>query len=180
MAIQFSNNKQANRPQKGTESWWQAQHNSARWNVLLVFVFTAINILMLFTDTDRYFLFSAWFPYWKSVEAVITKNVGLLIVCIAFTVLALICFLLWKKSKYIPVITAGLFGLDCIYLVYWVVRYQELISLADMTGDMVLTALFHLWVAYYMVQGIRSALALEKMKAAAAPVAQNDYKGPEF
>lgn len=178
MAIQFSNRKQANRPQKGTEAWWQAQYNSARWNVLLVFVFTAINMVMFFADpmNARYFLFSAWLPYFESVVAAVTSNTALLSVCIAVVVLYLVCFLLWKKSKYIPMATAVLFGIDCLYIVYWFTRYDG----SDMMGDMVLTILFHVWVAYYLVQGIRSALALEKMKAAAAPVAQNDYKGPEF
>ena len=39
------------------------KYNTTRYNLLLVIGFTLVNIILLVTNSDRYFLFSAYIPY---------------------------------------------------------------------------------------------------------------------
>lgn len=41
----------------------EKKYNSARFNLLLVVAFTAVNIILLVTNSNSYFLFSAYVPY---------------------------------------------------------------------------------------------------------------------
>ena len=41
----------------------QRRYNNARYNLLLVVIFTAINLVLLATGSDTYFLFTATVPY---------------------------------------------------------------------------------------------------------------------
>ena len=47
----------------------EVKYNSARGNMLLVVVFTLINIVLLMTNANSYFLFSAFVPYMLISEA---------------------------------------------------------------------------------------------------------------
>ena len=63
----MSETKPANRPQgpeKGSLPYLQARNRTRRMNLLLILAFTVINVALIFTDANSYFLFSALLPYW--------------------------------------------------------------------------------------------------------------------
>lgn len=55
--VSFKNNKTSER------YTLENKYNTTRYNLLLVIGFTLINIVLLVTNSDRYFLFSAYIPY---------------------------------------------------------------------------------------------------------------------
>ena len=46
---------------------YEQKYNSARMNLLIVVAFTVINLILLVTNSDTYFLFSAFVPYFITV-----------------------------------------------------------------------------------------------------------------
>ena len=42
---------------------YEQKYRSSRMNLLLVVIFTVVNLILLVTNTDTYFLFSAFIPY---------------------------------------------------------------------------------------------------------------------
>ena len=50
---------------------YMQKYNMSRMNLLLVVAFTAINILLLVTNANSYFLFSAFIPYFLTTMGMI-------------------------------------------------------------------------------------------------------------
>ncbi len=158
------------------EQAFTQQYNAARKNLLLVVVFSAINVMFLVLDSFSYFLFSASFPYMLvdlgkylcgmypaeyyvgDLEAAFflppSVYYVLLSMAAVIIVLYLLCFLFSKNGKVGWLIFALVFfGLDTVGMfVYF-----------QIGADMVLDVLFHIWVLVLLCIGIRAHFMQKKL-----------------
>lgn len=130
-------------------------YNTARANLLLVVVFTAVNLVLTLVSADMYFLFSATVPQFILSLGYAMENSVLLTVCAVIAFLGcgvyLLCWLLSKKHRAWMVVSLVLFALD------------TLVSLWMLTLDtsMLIDVAIHGWVLYYLITGT---VAVVKMK----------------
>lgn len=133
----------------------ERQFLSSRLTVLLICVFTAINIILALTGSDSYFLFSASIPYYAVILSYIgvaagELPMGVLIVAIAFAVVViaayLLCFIFGKKHFGWLIAALILFSLDTIYFIY--------IIISAFDASMIIDIVFHLYVIYSLVMSV--------------------------
>ncbi|MBQ3183762.1 MAG: hypothetical protein IJB57_08835 [Clostridia bacterium] len=174
-----------NKPQQTSVSPRQSleiKYNSARGNLLMVIVFTVVNILLLVTNSNSYFLFSAFVPYilvengwyytgkypveaygeYYSDMAFAADVVLYVLIAVAVIVLAVyfLCWLFSKKQRAGWIVVALVFfALDTVgYLLY-----AFMYGMLDMSS--VIDILFHAWVIYYLVGGLVANAKLKKLPA---------------
>ncbi len=177
-----------NKPQQANLSPRQAleaKYNSARGNLLLVVVFTLINIVLLMTNANSYFLFSAFIPYMLIDEAwfytgrypaeiyeeyypdmIFSQDTLLyILVAIAFIVLLVYIFSWFfaKNNRAGWLVTALVFfSIDTVgYILYYL--YYGMLDLSC-----IIDILFHVWVLYYLVNGLIASAKLKKLPEDAA------------
>lgn len=160
----------------------QMKYNSARGNLLLVILFTAVNVLLLVANTGSYFLFSAFIPYMLVDEgmfytgrypaeiyeeyfpdmAFLGDNLFYALICVSITILALyfLCWLFSKNNRAGWIVTALVFfSLDTAgYLLYGL-----LYGMLDVSS--IIDVLFHVWVLYYLINGLVANAKLKKLPA---------------
>ena len=147
----------------------ERQYLSARANLLLVIIATAVNLLLLVSNSDLYFLFSASIPYYivtmgmylcgrfpadaygeSGAELIFLDNSVFIITLVVAVILILLYLLAWFMSNKNRVgwltFALVLFGLDT----------AGLLLIYGLSFDMVLDILFHAWVLYYLVVGIKA------------------------
>ena len=153
------------------------QYTAARSNLLLVVIFTLVNVILVLANSNKYFLFSAHIPYiivsmakllcgryeeefYVEVlggvpEYFLSDTVFYVMLAIAFVSIALylLCFFFSAKGRWGWLIVSLVFIIaDTLYLFYnW-----------GFSIDSVLDYLFHAWIIYYLITGIR---AIRKLKA---------------
>lgn len=152
-----------------------AKYHNGRHNLLLVVLFTAINLVMLFTNSGRYFLFSAYVPY--LIGGVAMYSCGkypaemydgdmadyeffdtsfLVVACIIAVVIVGVYLLCWFMAKK-PRVGFMVFG-----LVLFIVDTAVMIfNCAGFLSEMILDVVFHGWVLISLINGI---LAYNKLK----------------
>lgn len=152
------------------------RYSSARHNILLVLIFTTINIVLLVANSDSYFLFSAYIPYLVVTYGMLFCGrfpaeyyedlldygfefldtgyfVGTLIVAVVICVFYLICWLFSDKNRVGWMITAlVLFSIDTLMMV-----------LGGLSIDSALDVLFHGWVIVSLSMGIAAHFKLKKL-----------------
>ena len=161
--------------QPSPRALYEQKYRTSRMNLLLVVAFTAINLILLITNANSYFLFSAFVPYFiaglgmmicgrfpeeyyegmeeltffdNSVFAV------LLIIAFALTLLYLLAWFMSSKNRSGWLIFALVFfAIDTIAMIF-----IDGISLAG-----ILDVAFHGWVIYYLVIGISAAKKLKEL-----------------
>ncbi len=137
----------------------QQQYATARSNLLLMLLFTVINIVLLVAQTDTMFLFSATVPYFTMALGIYGENTIFLGICICVTVITLVlyalCWLLSKKHRGWMIAALVLFILDTVALA------ALYLSVDDFTG--ILDALIHIWVLYYLILGVVSGKKLSDL-----------------
>ena len=142
-------------------------YNMARYNLLLVVIFSLINVVLCLVGQDTYFLFSAIIPYfiastgalWGGLypteyytELNMTEadflSVGFVVACAvaAIVIIALyfVCWLLSKKHVAFMIIALGLFALDTVLMPI----------LFSISLDWILDYVFHAWVLVSLIIGI--------------------------
>ena len=150
----------------------------ARINLVLVFAFTAVNIVLLAAGSGTYFLFSASVPYFIALigailcgsfppeyytEAGILPNellpshmmVGFILVAMGIAALYLLAFLLSKKR---PVWLL-------VALVFFVIDTVAMFLFSGLSIDMLLDLLFHVWVLVELILGVRAVKQLKTLPA---------------
>jgi hypothetical protein len=160
----------------------EMKYASARRDILLVLGFTIINIILLVTNTNTYFLFSAYIPYLiadfamyfcgkypaEYYEGVALDFYGdtVFAVMLALAALILVMYLLsWffsdKGRVGWLIFAAVLFGLDTAGML-----------LMGVSLEYVLDILFHAWFLYSLIGGIVAYYKLKKLppEEEAAPV----------
>lgn len=162
----------------------EQRYNRSRMNLLLVVVFTAINLILLVTNADTYFLFSAFIPYFITVmgmllcgrfpeeyydgmeDMVFLDNSAFVILLIISVVLTLLYLLAWimsgKKRVGWLIFALVFFGLDTI----------GMLVLNGIAVDSVIDILFHAWVIVDLILGIRAHYKLKKMPVEEAQPAE--------
>lgn len=170
------NNKTNAQPLSEREKLEQ-KYNRGLANLLLVIIFTVINVVLLVTNADRYFLFSAFVPYLLAsfgmlfcglfpeeyyydmpVMEYYDTSFMVAMIAIALVILSLY-FLGWffaKKKKVGWLIFAlVLFAVDTITLLLY----------NGFATDSIIDILFHAWVLFYLISSTTSYFKLKKLPA---------------
>ncbi len=152
------------------------KYASACGNIMLVVVFTLINVVLLLINANTYFLFSAYVPYAIATIGVLLCGMApaeaytgdlamaeflptsFFVVClvVAAVIIALyfICWLLARKQKYGWLTVAlVLFGIDTLLM----------LVLAEFDTSMIMDYVFHGWVVVSLIGGISAAAKLKKL-----------------
>lgn len=146
---------------------YEQKYNTSRMNLLIVVIFTAINLLLLVTNSDYYFLFSAFIPYFIAGTGmllcgrfpeefyvdefegmVILDNSVFVILLIISIVLTLLYLLAWFMSKKQRV------GWLVFALVFFCLDTIGMFVISGISLESAFDILFHAWVIYYLVTGI--------------------------
>lgn len=172
MASFFSKNQQAAPVSQRT--LYQNKYNSARSNLMLVVLFTVINIILLVTQSNSYFLFSAFIPYIIVGEGMLfcgmypaefyadelagmefmDKSLFTVMLVIAAVIVAiyLLCWIFSKKNKVGWLVAA---------LVLFVVDTVGMLVLSGFSSDSIIDVVFHIWVIWSLISGV---IAYNKLK----------------
>ena len=151
----------------------EGKYKSSRFNLLLVIIFTVINIVLLVTQSNRYFLFSATVPYFIADLGMLyagmypeefyfetgitplfdtTGFVFFLSVAILILVFYLICFMQSKNKKVGWLIAA---------LVFISIDTAMCLLLYGFEG--ILDIVFHGWVIFDIASGIKAYSDFKKL-----------------
>ena len=144
------------------------KYHTGRFNLLIVIALTAINILLVVTGTNRYYLFSASIPYYvayaaayacgkfpsemyENLETEMTfLGTGYLIAMTALALLLLSFYLLsFFLSKHRP---AWLM----LALIFFIIDTVALIALFGVSLDAALDIICHAIVIFELVSGVRA------------------------
>ena len=147
----------------------ERQYLSARSNLLLVIVFTAINLLLLVTNSDMYFLFSASIPYYLVTMGMymcgrfpaeyygadfdslvfLDNSVFVILLVISISIIALYLLTWFMSSKN-----------RCGWLIFALVLFTldtvGMLLFYGLSFEAAFDILFHAWVIYYLVMGIKA------------------------
>lgn len=155
---------------------YEQKYRRSRGNLLLVVIFTAINLLLLVTNADSYFLFSAFIPYFIATigmllcgrfpEEYYTGELAgmtfldnsvfiiLLVISVVLTLLYLLAWILSSKNRVGWLIfSLVFFGLDTI----------GMLLISGISLDSVFDLLFHAWAIYDLILGIRAHYKWKKL-----------------
>lgn len=154
----------------------EQKYKSSRMNLLLVVIITAINLLLLVTNRDTYFLFSAFIPYFiaglgmylcgrfpdeyysdMTAEPLFFGNTVfavILAVSIALTLLYLLAWFLSNKNRV---------GWLIFALAFFLVDTLGLLLINGVSLDSIFDIIFHAWVIYYLAAGISAHFKLKKL-----------------
>lgn len=148
---------------------YESKYTTARMNLLLVVAFTAINLILLVTNADVYFLFSASVPYYITGMGMLLcgrfpaeyytgelagmsfldNSVFYLLLAIS-CILTLLYLLAWFLSSKHRV------GWLIFALVFFSIDTAGMLLIEDITFASIFDILFHGWVIYYLCLGIRA------------------------
>lgn len=181
--------KNSNTQQVSQQEMLSSKYQNARHNILLVVVFTLINLVLLITNSNTYFLFSAIIPYYivdlamllcgkYPAEFYTGEFAGMeyldnsfFVTAIVMAAVILILYLLsWFYAKKPSV------GWMVFALVFFVIDTLAMLWLSGISSDMILDIVFHGWVIVSLINGIISYSKLKKLpeevQAPAEPTAQ--------
>ncbi len=156
----------------------ETRYNNSRMNLLLVVAFTAINIVLLVTKSDTYFLFSAFIPYAMVTlgmmlcgmfpeeyygedlagmeffdSTVFAVFLGIAIVMVA---LYLLSWIFSKKNRV---------GWLVFALVIFAVDTLGMFAVEGFALESIIDIVFHVWVIVSLAVGIRAGGQLKKLPA---------------
>ena len=186
MAGRFSSNRQGGVSER---EMLEQRYNSSRVNLLLVFAFTAINLFLLISNGNSYFLFSAFIPYYIAGLGMLlcgkfpedyydgsfsnaeflddTVFYALLIVAAVLTLVYILAWLLSSKNRV---------GWLIFVLGYFLVDTLGMILIGGISVDSLIDILFHGWVIVSLAIGIYSHF---KMKSLPLPTVSENAEGME-
>ena len=156
----------------------ETKYNNSRTNLLLVVAFTAINIVLLVTKSDTYFLFSAYIPYvlvtmgmmlcgmlpeeyygedFAGMEFFNTSVFAIfLIIALVMVALYLISWIFSKKNRV---------GWLVFALVIFAVDTLGMFAFVGFALDSIIDIVFHIWVIVSLALGIHACGKLKKLPA---------------
>ena len=154
----------------------EAKYANSRHNILLVVIFTVINVALLLTNADTYFLFSAYVPYLLAdlgmlmcgmypeeiyvgeLAAMEFLGKGFLGVVLAIAGVILLLYLLsWifcKKNRV---------GWMIFALVFFVIDTALLLLLNGIVLEMAVDYLIHAWVIISLAKGVSAYYKAKKL-----------------
>lgn len=158
------NQEQTNTKENNLET----RYKNSIGNLLVVVIFSVINIGLLLAGTDTYFLFSAFIPYFivdygramcgmypeefysdLLIEEFLDSSFLIVMVAIAAVIIIayLVCWILAKKKK-----VAALFAA----LALFVADTMLMLFMMDFSSDIIIDVVFHIWVVVYLITAIRT------------------------
>lgn len=184
----FNSNKQ--NQHLTTAQTLENQYKNSVSNLLLVVGFTAINIVLLVTNANRYFLFSAYLPYFAADigmymcgrypaeyyygdEEFVDNTFFVFMVALAvlLVLVYLLCWFMAKKKKV---------GWLIFSLVFFCLDTVAFIVLNGLSSDGIIDIVFHVWVIVSLAGGIANHKKLKKLPAEMpAPAVYEGENGEE-
>lgn len=159
-----------------TRRTYEQKYKSSRMNLLMVVILTAINLVLLVTNANSYFLFSAFIPYFIASMGMLlcgrypqefyegefeelvffndTVFIVLLVIAIVITSFYLLAWFLSNKNRV---------GWLIFALVFFVVDTLGMFVLNGASFEGILDILFHAWVIYDLSRGIVAYYKLKKL-----------------
>lgn len=138
---------------------------TARYNLLVLIIFTVLNLVMILVQSDTYFLFSATIPYYLTCfgymfdhYTVGTYALTGMVVSLPFVLAYVACWLLCKRDSRWYTVALVLFAVDCL----------ALLGLLIMTGNFggaLFDILIHGWIVVSLVKAISAAKKLQAMES---------------
>lgn len=172
----FFTNKNQQEQQMSERQILETKFVNSRHNLLIVLIFTVVNILLLVTNSNSYFLFSAYIPYLAvdlgmylcgkyPVEiygedygfAEFLPNGFLVIMLVIAAVILAMYLLSWIFTK------KGNKGWMVFALVFFAVDTAAMLLFNGISTDMIIDVVFHGWVVYSLASGVSAANKLEKL-----------------
>lgn len=167
-----------NQNQLSQRQVYEQKYNKSRMNLLLIVLFTAINLFLLVTNSDSYFLFSAAIPYYMTglgmlfcgmfpeeyyvdgIENYIFWDNSyfyvLLAISIVITLLYLLAWLMSNKNRV---------GWMIFSLVFFGIDTLAMLWLSGVSVDMIIDIIFHVWVIVSLALGIHAHCKLKTLPA---------------
>ena len=152
---------------------------TARYNLLVVIIFTTLNLVMLLTGGNRYFLFSTTIPYYLTFfgymfdhYAISTYTLTGLMMAAVFLAAYVVCWFLCKKHIGWYITALVLISVDTLVmavLILWSGNLREWIT----------EIVFHVWVIISLSRGIAAANRLKQFVPAPEPPQYTLYTDPE-
>ena len=156
----------------------ETKYAQSRHNILLIVLFSLINIILLVADGSTYFLFSAYVPYlFADLGMLFTGSypsevytgdlagmeflpksffVVMLVIVMIILVLYLLCWIFSKKQRVGWMITA---------LVFFVIDTAAMLLMIRITADVIVDIVFHGWVIISLAMGTAAHFKLKKLPA---------------
>ena len=170
------NKSQQNAQPLSERALLENKYNSSRYNLLLVVIFSLINVLICVFGGDTYFLFSASLPYYIAFMGAFLGGImpdeyyfemgiakeellgtpALVIFAIIAVVVIAFYFLFWLFSK-------KKVGWIIAALVFFVIDTVIMLVVFGISIDMIVDALFHVWVLVSLISGIVNYYKLKKL-----------------
>lgn len=154
----------------------ESKYTGARHNILLILAFSVINIILLVTNSNTYFLFSAYVPYvivdlgmalcgmypseyyGEDLTGMEFLGKEFLTVTIVIAALLLVLYLLsWIFSKKNRV------GWLIFALVFFSIDTAMMLLLTGFSMDFIVDSIFHGWVIVSFAGGISAHYKLKKL-----------------
>ena len=173
---------------KNSRAYLTGKIASGRHSLLLILLFTIVNLVMVVLDSGTYFLFSASVPYYLTAFAKGIDNgfaegpwpengtytMVALIISAVILLLFLLCWFLSKKRTGWLVPALVLFALDTLALVWFT------LEIASDPVDNIVDFVFHFWAIWELFQAIRCGSKLKKLPSGIQNPDQYDSAVPEI
>jgi len=170
----LKNNNTANQ-QLSQRQILENKYANSRYNILLIVVFTAINLLLLITNSNSYFLFSAFVPYLIADLGMLlcgkypadyyagelagmefAGNEIFVFTLVSAIVIILLYLLSWIFSKKKS-------GWMIFALVFFILDTVAMFVINGISVDQILDVVFHAWVIISLINGITAYNKLKKL-----------------
>ena len=168
----------------------EKRYNGARVNLLLLVIFTGINIVLLLTESTTYFLFSAYIPYALVVVGMTIcgmfpqeyygenfsnynfydKPVFAVLLAIAIIIVGMY-FVSWLLSK------KNNIGWMIFSLIFFSVDTVGMFLFQGFETSRIADIVFHVWVVISLSLGIHACSKLKKISADEVVVSQENVTG---
>ena len=165
-------------PQIDPREKYMRKIQSARVDIILMIMLTIINMFLTFTESQTYFVFSAFIPYrillesafyagklpevyYEGIEGELEFfDLGIFYIAIAIVAVILavylLCFLLSKKKHAWLIVATVIFAADTMYLLSYAVNYNVI-------AECVIDILLHAYVLYCLISAVISSYKLKKL-----------------
>lgn len=151
-------------------------YKGARNNLLLMLVFTLVNIVLAFVKSETMFLFSATVPYMTAVAGAYSEDTIFLGIWVCITVIIMVlyflCWLLSKRHYGWMVGALVLFVIDTLVMASVYLNAQEISGIMDIV--------FHVWILYYLIMGVKNGRKLDTLDRESQDTAPTEDTIPSY
>ena len=179
------NKNNAAQTQMSERQLLESKYNNARSNLLMTVVLTVVNILLLVSNTNRYFLYSAYIPFLATDMALYfggTHSAGVYVslgtpdflpvgvfaaalFCIAagIVILYVLSWVLSKKKA----------GWLTFGMIFFVIDTLAMVALNGIVMESILDYVIHAWVVISLIGGVSAHKKLMNLPEEVVPASGN-------